>query len=128
MLTGWGLQRGANQNPLPGKRFRLGLWVDFEEAWALAAGLHPAPTCKRGWTAAGGHRRDFMVGCPLTVAAVLSCRVQSDRWITPDLVLSLTVVGGLVRLRSRYSVLLSGLLLGCLLLIKVGGPSRLSFK
>ena len=24
-----------------------GLWVDFEEAWALAAGLQPAPTCKR---------------------------------------------------------------------------------
>ena len=47
------------------KGISAGLWVDFGEAWALAAGLHPAPTCKRGWTAAGGHRRDFILGCPL---------------------------------------------------------------
>ena len=50
------------------KGFRL--WVDFEEAWALTSGSRPTPTCKRGWTAAGGHRRDFMVGCPLAVPAV----------------------------------------------------------
>ena len=30
-------------------------------------------------------RRDFMVGCPLAVAAVLSCRVQADRWVAPHL-------------------------------------------
>ena len=53
---------------------------------ALAAELQPAPTCKRSWTAAGGHRRDFIVGCPLNAAAaVLSCRVQPDRWIAPHL-------------------------------------------
>ena len=52
-----------------------GLWVDLEEAWALAAGLKPAVTCKRTWDSVGGHRRDFMVGCPLTVAAVSSCKV-----------------------------------------------------
>ena len=48
-----------------------GLWVDFEEAWALAACLQPTPTCKRCWDSAGDHRRDFMVGCPFAVAAVL---------------------------------------------------------
>ena len=63
------------------KGISAGLWVDFEEAWALAAGLQPAPTCKRSWTVAGGLRRDFIVGCPLAAAAVLSCRVQPDRWI-----------------------------------------------
>ena len=47
--------------------------------------LHPAPTCKRSWTAAGGHRRDFILGCPLAAAAVFSCKVQSDRWIAPHL-------------------------------------------
>ena len=26
-----------------------------------------------------------MVGCPLAVAAVLSCKVQPDRWIAPHL-------------------------------------------
>ena len=71
--------------PCLAKGISAGLWVDFEEAWALAAGLQPAPTCKRGWTAAGGHRRDFMVGCPLAAAAVLSCRVHPDRWIAPHL-------------------------------------------
>ena len=67
------------------KGISAGLWVDFGKAWALAAGLHPAPTCKRGWTAAGGHRRDFILGCPLAAAAILSCKVQPDRWIAPHL-------------------------------------------
>ena len=30
-------------------------------------------------------RRDFVVGCPLSAAAVLSCTVQADRWIAPHL-------------------------------------------
>ena len=40
---------------------------------------------KRSWTAAGGHRRDFILGCPLAGAALLSCKVQPDRWIAPHL-------------------------------------------
>ena len=71
--------------PCLAKGISAGLWVDFEEAWALAAGLHPAPTCKRSWTAASGHRRDFILGCPLAAAAILSCKVQPDRWIAPHL-------------------------------------------
>ena len=35
------------QIPCLAKGISAGLWVDFEEAWALAAGLRPAPTCKR---------------------------------------------------------------------------------
>ena len=42
----------ATKIPCLAKGISAGLWVDFEEAWALAAGLHPAPTCKRSWTAA----------------------------------------------------------------------------
>ena len=45
--------------PCLAKGISAGLWVDFGEARALAAGLQPAPTCKRGWTAAGGHRGDY---------------------------------------------------------------------
>ena len=67
------------------KGISAGLWVDFGEAWAVAAGVHPAPTCKRNWTAAGGHRRDFILGCPLAAAAILSCKVQPDWWIAPHL-------------------------------------------
>ena len=48
--------------------------------------MQPTPTCKRSWTAAGGHRRDFILGCPLAAAAaVLSCTVQPDMWIAPHL-------------------------------------------
>ena len=61
--------------PCLAKGISAGLWVDLEEAWALAAGLGPAVTCKKAWDSVGGHRRDFMVGCPLAVAAVLSCKV-----------------------------------------------------
>ena len=65
------------------KGISAGLWVDLDEAWALAAVLRPAVTCNKAWDSAGGHRRDFMVGCPLAVAAVLSCKVQADRWGAP---------------------------------------------
>ena len=67
------------------KGISAGLWVDLEGTWALAAGLQPTPACKRSWTAAGGHRRDFVLGCPLAAAALLSCRVQPDRWTAPHL-------------------------------------------
>ena len=69
--------------PCLAKGISAGLWVDVEASWALAAGLQPVPTCKRSCTA-GGHRKDFIVGCPLA-AAVLTCRVQLDRWIAPHL-------------------------------------------
>ena len=62
-----------------------GLWVDLEGSWALATGRQPASTCMREWGSGGGTRRDFMVGCPLSAAAVLSCMVQADRWISPHL-------------------------------------------
>ena len=71
--------------PCLAKGISAGLWVDLEEAWALAAGFGPAVTCKKAWDSAGGHRRDCMVGCPLAVAAVLSCNVQADRWVASHL-------------------------------------------
>ena len=71
--------------PCLAKGISAGLWVDFEESWALATGKQPTPTCKRSWTAAGGHRRDFVIGCPLAATAILSCKVQPDRWIAPHL-------------------------------------------
>ena len=71
--------------PCLAKGISAGLWVDFGEAWAIASGLQPTPTCKPSWTAAGGHRRDFVIGCPLAAAALLSCKVQPDRWIAPHL-------------------------------------------
>ena len=71
--------------PCLSKGFSAGLWVDLESAWAFASGVPPADTCKRAWGEPGGHRRDFMVGCPLVAAAVHSCSVQQDRWVVPHL-------------------------------------------
>ena len=71
--------------PCLAKGISAGLWVDMEAAWALAVGSQPAVTCKRTWDSVGGHRRDFMVGCPLAVAAVSSCKVLADRWVAPHL-------------------------------------------
>ena len=71
--------------PCLSKGISAGLWVDLESAWAFASGVLPAATCKRAWGDVGGHRRDFMVGCPLVAAAVHSCSVQQDRWIVPHL-------------------------------------------
>ena len=107
--------------PCLAKGISAGLWVDLEASWALASGKQPAPTCKRAWSASGGYWRDFMVGCPLA-AAVLSCKVQSDRWVAPHLAFRtlLIVSGGRVGLLSRCSVHLYGLPLACLLLSTAG--------
>ena len=67
------------------KGISAGLWVDLEFAWAHACGKLPAVTCKRTWGSAGGHRRDFMVGCTLAAAAVTSCAVERDTRIVPAL-------------------------------------------
>ena len=68
--------------PCLAKGISAGLW---RLPVLLASGVQPAATCKRTWGSAGGYRRDFMVGCPLAVAAVHSCRVQTDRWMAPHL-------------------------------------------
>ena len=45
------------------------------------------------WTAAGGHRRDFMVGCPLAAAAVLFLQgSRRDKWIAPHLSCSCSLI------------------------------------
>ena len=63
-----------------------GLWLTLRRLGPWLLVYDRLPTCKRGWGAAGGHRRDFMVGCPLAAAAaVLSCRLHTDRWIAPHL-------------------------------------------
>ena len=71
--------------PCLAKGISAGLGVDLEGSWALATGKQPSSTCMREWGSSGGTRRDFMVGCPLAVAAALSCKIQADRWIAPHL-------------------------------------------
>ena len=114
--------------PCLAKGISAGLWVDLEGSWALAAGRQPSSACMREWGSSGGTRRDFMVGSPLS-AAVLSCTVQADRWISPHLAVRALFDYDrcLVVSLSRFDFLLSGLFRGCLLLIRVGGLSLLKF-
>ena len=71
--------------PCLAKGISAGLWVDFEEAWALAAGSQPL--------ASGTGLLVVIVWIlwfsPLAAAAVLSCRVQPGRWIALVLILLL---------------------------------------
>ena len=116
--------------PCLAKGISAGLWVDFGEAWAIAAGLHPAPTCKRSWTAVGGYRRDFVLGCPLAAAAALFLVTFSrigGLLLTWLFVLFLITVGGMPGLLSLFVVPLFGLLLGYLLLIRLGVLRLLKF-
>ena len=71
LLAGWGFQRRTHQKSLScQKGFRLG------------SGLTLRKLGLKLLVSASGHRRDFMVECPLAAAAaVLYCRVQPDRWI-----------------------------------------------
>ena len=103
--------------PCLAKGISAGLWVDFEEAWALAAGLRAGLLLARG------------VGVLLVVIAGISWLVALLLLLLFFLVrfsligglllilrfgLCLTVAGGLVELLSLCSVLLYGLLLGLL--------------
>ena len=91
----------------------------------LATGKQPASTCMREWVSGGGTRRDFMIGCPLAAAAVLSCTVQTDKWIAPHLAVRTLFDYDRWSCCVTQPVRFSGLLLGCLLLIRVGGLSLL---
>ena len=111
--------------PCLAKGISAGLWVDIEGSWALATGKQPSSTCMREWGSVGGTRRDFMVGCPLLASAVLNCAFQSDRWIAPHL--AVRAFFDYSRWSCWFVFLLFGLPFGCLLLIRVGGLSRLRF-
>ena len=62
--------------PCLAKGIRAGLWVDFEESWALTSGLQPASTCKRDWGAIGGHH--------ICVPLVCMVGFHGIRWETDD--------------------------------------------
>ena len=114
--------------PCLAKGISAGLWVDFGEAWALASGLQPAPTCKRTWTAASGRRRDFILGCPLAAAAILSCRVQPDRWIAPHLAVRALFDYGRWDAWVAQSVRCTLIRLGVLSLLRFRGSGRFTMS
>ena len=70
-----------------------GLWFDLQGAWADASGVDPGVTCRKDLPCTGGTRRDFILGCPLSAAAVGCCWVDESRWIQPHFSVMATFSG-----------------------------------
>ena len=60
-----------------------GHWVDLESAFSFGRGVLPSPTCQFQLDEDKGSRRDFILACPIALAAASMCSVLSDRWFTP---------------------------------------------
>ena len=60
-----------------------GHWVDLECAFAFGRGVPPSSTCQFQLDEDKGSRRDFLMVCPVALAAASACYVSPDRWFTP---------------------------------------------
>ena len=60
-----------------------GQWVDLERAFAFGRGVPPSSTCQFQLDEDKGSRRDFLLACPIALAAASACYVSPDRWFTP---------------------------------------------
>ena len=60
-----------------------GQWVDLERAFAFGRGVPPSSTCQFQYDEDGGSRRDFLLACPIALAAATACYVLPNRWFTP---------------------------------------------
>ena len=60
-----------------------GHWVDLEQAFATGRGVPPSSTCQFQLDEDKGSRRDFLLACPIALAAATACSVFPDRWFTP---------------------------------------------
>ena len=60
-----------------------GHWVDLEYAFSFGRGVLPSSTCQFQLDEDKGSRRDFILACPIALAAASGCSVLPDRWFTP---------------------------------------------
>ena len=60
-----------------------GQWIDIERAFAFGRGVHPSSTCQFQLDEDKGYRGDFLLACPIALAAATACSVLPDRWFTP---------------------------------------------
>ena len=60
-----------------------GQWIDLEHAFAFGRGVLPSSTCQFQLDEDKGSRRDFLLACPIALAAASACYVSPDRWFTP---------------------------------------------
>ena len=60
-----------------------GHWIDLEQAFATGRGVAPSRTCQFQLDEDKGSRGDFVLACPIAMAAAAACRVLPDRWFIP---------------------------------------------
>ena len=60
-----------------------GHWIDVEQAFSTGRGVAPSRTCQFQLDEDKGSRRDFVLACPIAMAATTPCRVLPDRWFIP---------------------------------------------
>ena len=65
-----------------------GQWIDLERAFAFGRGVPPSSTCQFQLDEDKGSRRDFLLACPIALAAANACYVSPDRWFTPHFSIS----------------------------------------
>ena len=63
--------------------FNVEHWVDLGHAFSFGRGVPPSSTCQFQLDEDKGSRRDFILACPIALAAASMCSVLSDRWFTP---------------------------------------------
>ena len=69
--------------PSPAKGISNGQWVDLERAFAFGRGVPPSSSCQFHPDEDKGSRGDFLLACPIALAAATACYVLPDRWFTP---------------------------------------------
>ena len=60
-----------------------GHWIDIEVAFTTRRGVAPSRTCQFQLDEDKGSRGDFVLACPIAMAATTACRVLPDRWFVP---------------------------------------------
>ena len=77
-----------------------------------------------------GSRRDFLLACPIALAAATACSVLPDRWFTPHFwfLRSLHSLLGMLLLKGLGFILTFGLLAGLIAQIALGLLSRMRSK
>ena len=69
--------------PSLAKGIMNGHWIDVEQAFATGRGVASSRTCQFQLDEDKGSRRDFVLSCPIAMAATAACRVLLDRWFIP---------------------------------------------
>ena len=60
-----------------------GHWIDLERAFATGRRVAPSCTCQFQLDEDEGSRRDFVLACPIAMAAATACCVLPDCWFIP---------------------------------------------